>query len=154
MWAEEPPRSRPDLLAGSWGFWFQAPFSRRLLSHLFVAFLRLSLLGKSRAASCPQGLHCGSRKPVPLNRPALAFMSLMESWISSHPQILLKGVWVSLSLSTHSFLYLGFLHIFFFTFSFWDILKKKKLSPITSPQLTQTFPFPEQLSHVGKQSAQ
>lgn len=35
--------------------------------------------------------------------------------------------------------------------------KKRKPSPITSPQLTrvtQTFPFHEQLSHVGKQSAQ
>lgn len=43
------------------------------------------------------------------------------------------------------------LHIFL---SWCPPKKKKKPSPITSPQLTQTFPFPEQLSYVGKQNAQ
>lgn len=64
-------------------------FSRRLLSHSFAAFLWLPLLGKVRAASCPQGLCGDSRKPEPLNRPALAFLSLMESRFSSHTS--LKG---------------------------------------------------------------
>lgn len=60
------------------GLGFQAHPSRKVLSHLFTAFLKFTPLGKVSATSCPQGLPYDSavRQP-PLSRPALVFMSLM-----------------------------------------------------------------------------
>lgn len=159
VWPEEPPTSKPDLLAGCWvsdsrhfspGDYFQMHL--QFSSDFFFwgkwglpPALQASVVAPE-SSSFEQDCTC-----FPVINGEMDFLTPSDSEVSAPPS---SSEHTPSSFSQASYTYSS--SHFPFVISLKKE-KKRKPSPITSLQLTrvtQTFPFHEQLSHVGKQSAQ